>query len=77
MKSISEHSAGGVVYRKNKELAVTIILMILSIILLYGMWGDPWGGWAFGTRYLIPAFALMSIPIGMALNKYGKKWYFS
>lgn len=64
-------------YRKNKELAVTIILMILSIILLYGMWGDPWGGWAFGTRYLIPAFALMSIPIGMALNKYGKKWYFA
>jgi len=64
-------------YRKNKELAVTIIFMILSIILLYGMWGDPWGGWAFGTRYLIPAFALMSIPIGMALNKYGKKWYFA
>ncbi len=38
-------------------------------ILLYSMWGDPWGGWAFGSRYLIPSFAILAITLGVALAK--------
>ncbi len=28
---------------------------------LYSSWGDPWGGWAYGPRYLIPSMASLSI----------------
>lgn len=39
---------------------------------LYSSWGDPWGGWAFGPRYMIPSLAVLSIFIGIWLHKYGK-----
>ncbi len=32
-----------------------------SIFFLYSSWGDPWGGWAFGPRYMIPAMAVLSL----------------
>jgi hypothetical protein len=34
------------------------------------MWGDPWGGWAFGGRYLIPSFAVLSIFSSIALSRF-------
>jgi hypothetical protein len=32
-----------------------------SIFFLYSSWGDPWGGWAFGPRYMIPAMSVLSL----------------
>jgi phosphotransferase system glucose/maltose/N-acetylglucosamine-specific IIC component len=40
------------------------------------MWGDPWGGWAFGSRYMIPTYALLAIFIAIALTKYKKNFLF-
>ncbi|HUV47086.1 MAG TPA: hypothetical protein VMW29_03050 [Candidatus Bathyarchaeia archaeon] len=58
---------------KNKIIK-NIILVLFSVclinILAYSMFGDPWGGWAFGPRYLIPAAAILCIGIGTALTKY-------
>ena len=34
---------------------------VLVIVFLYSSWGDPWGGWAYGPRYLIPAMASLSL----------------
>lgn len=63
--------------KKNKIFAYSFLGTIGIIFLLYGMWGDPWGGWTFGPRYLIPAFALLSILVGVGMNKYGRKvWFF-
>jgi hypothetical protein len=40
----------------------TLLLGIVAANLtLYAMWGDPWGGWAFGSRYLIPASAILAV----------------
>ncbi len=64
-------------YKKRQFEAVTLLATILLILLLYGMWGDPWGGWAFGTRYLIPLFALTAILIGEAVSLYSKKAWFN
>lgn len=50
--------------------------VILADITLYSLWGDPWGGWAFGSRYLIPGYAIASIFIGIALHYYSKKILF-
>lgn len=38
-------------------------------VLLYSSWGDPWGGWAYGPRYLIPSMA--------ALSLFASYWLFS
>lgn len=43
-------------------LESAFLLGIMAInILLYASWGDPWGGWAYGPRYLIPTMAILSI----------------
>lgn len=56
-------------YKKgNLHLPLLVSVMGFNLV-LYAMWGDPWGGWAFGGRYLIPTFAILSIFISYALTK--------
>lgn len=65
---------------KNKasdNLAIVIISVVMVNILLYSMFGDPWGGWSFGPRYLIPATALLCTGIGYSLSKLGRNPFFS
>lgn len=55
--------------RKNRSLETSILVAnILTIVFLYSSWGDPWGGWAFGPRYLIPALGILSIFIAFSLS---------
>ncbi len=49
---------------------MVIISVVLVNILLYSMFGDPWGGWSFGPRYLIPSIALLCTGIGYALARF-------
>lgn len=51
-----------------------IVLISIAIvhIFLYASWGDPWGGWAFGPRYLIPTTAVGAILIGYLLHVYAR-----
>jgi len=55
-------------YKKNSRVLALLLSIIGMGILLYSMWGDPWGGWAFGSRYLIPTYALFSILLAVALD---------
>ncbi|MFC1722358.1 hypothetical protein ACFL0C_01775 [Patescibacteria group bacterium] len=57
------------VNRKNQKYFALLLSLLGVNILLYSMWGDPWGGWAFGSRYLIPSYAILSVFIGVALAK--------
>jgi len=60
---------------KNERLQkyALIAISIIGVNLLsYSMFGDPWGGWSFGPRYLIPATALLCLFIGVALDRYKK-----
>ena len=57
---------------KNKireNLSIVILSIVMVNILLYSMFGDPWGGWSFGPRYLIPSIALLCTGIGYALSR--------
>jgi hypothetical protein len=54
--------------RQHPDWVALLIAIAALNLLLYSMWGDPWGGWAFGSRYLIPAYALLAIGVGIALN---------
>jgi hypothetical protein len=53
--------------RGDKESA-TLLATVGVIIFLYSSWGDPWGGWAFGPRYLIPAMAIFSLFVSYWLS---------
>lgn len=55
--------------RKKINLETGILLGVVGVnLFLYSSWGDPWGGWAYGPRYLIPSMAVLSIFIGIWLN---------
>ncbi|MBI4129954.1 hypothetical protein HY468_01410, partial [Candidatus Roizmanbacteria bacterium] len=55
-------------YKKKKDMAVVLVGIIGADLLLYSLWGDPWGGWAFGSRYLIPSYAIGGIFISIGLT---------
>lgn len=60
----------------NKPFGYSLIFTMLTFLALYSMWGDPWGGWAFGPRYMIPVFGLLAIPLGLAIDKYKNNVWF-
>jgi len=66
----------GVLFRKKPILTQTLLGIITLNILLYSMRSDPWGGWGFGSRYLIPSFSILAILLGIALNQYRKNLLF-
>lgn len=57
-------------YGRERRMTGLFIACIGANVLLYSMWGDPQGGWAFGSRYLIPTYALLAIGIAVALSKW-------
>jgi TRAP-type uncharacterized transport system fused permease subunit len=60
-------------YGRERRIMGLLIACIGANILLYSMWGDPQGGWAFGSRYLIPTYALLAVGVAVALSM----WRFS
>lgn len=65
-----------IAYRR-KLIISQVLLGVMGLnILLYSMWGDPWGGWAFGSRYLIPTYAVLSVFLSLALCRFRKKSLF-
>lgn len=63
-------------YKKNQPVFALLLGIIGVNALLYSMWGDPYGGWAFGSRYLIPSYAISSIFIALALSNLRKSSLF-
>jgi len=63
-------------YRRKVQVFSLLVSIIGANILLYSLWGDPWGGWAFGSRYLIPSYAILSIFIALLLTYWSKKILF-
>lgn len=63
-------------YKKRNRYFPLLLSIVLINLTLYSLWGDPWGGWAFGSRYLIPAYALLAIFLSIALTKLRKKHWF-
>jgi hypothetical protein len=52
--------------RKEMNLEIKVLLALTAVnVLLYSSWGDPWGGWAFGPRYLIPSMAILALFVGV------------
>jgi hypothetical protein len=60
-------------HKRNRWVTAMLAGTVAINIILYSMWGDPWGGWAFGSRYSIPGYAILSIFLGYALHVWRKK----
>jgi len=61
-------------YKKDGKITSLLIAIIGFNIFLYAMFGQ--GGWAFGSRYLIPTYSIMAIFIAIALTRWSKKFLF-
>lgn len=55
-------------YRKKENYWLPILLTFLADLLIYASFDDPWGGWGFGPRYLIPSLPLLAIMVGKAFD---------
>lgn len=56
--------------RSNITREIATLLGIVGVnLFLYSSWGDPWGGWAYGPRYLIPSMAILSLFVAVWLSK--------
>lgn len=62
--------------KKGNSMSALLIGTVAFNILLYSMWDDPQGGWAFGSRYLIPTYSIFSIFISFILTKLKKHTLF-
>lgn len=63
-------------FRIRKNITLLLISIICINIILYSLWGDPWGGWAFGSRYLIPSYAIASILSVALIERFKGKYTF-
>jgi hypothetical protein len=53
----------GIFMFRHKLSLSTYTLLGIALVnwFVYASFGDPWGGWAFGPRYLIPAMAVLAL----------------
>ncbi len=58
-------------FRRKVTLESGILLtFIITNFFIYSSFGDPWGGWAYGPRYLVPGMAGLSVFIALALSRF-------
>lgn len=60
-----------------KNAAILCSGTVLMNIVVYSMFGDPWGGWSFGPRYLIPSAAVLSLLAAYAFETWNSKKLFA
>jgi hypothetical protein len=58
----------GLLKQINRPLAILLSLTGVNLF-LYSSFGDPWGGWAYGPRYLSISMAVLSLIIGIWLSQ--------
>jgi hypothetical protein len=68
-----------ILYRRKEyqSFAVACLSVVMVNIITYSMFIDPWGGWAYGARYLIPGAGVFSIGLALVVNKYGRNSLFT
>lgn len=55
-------------------LGMVLIGTIVINLTLYGSFGDPWGGWVYGPRYLIISMSMLAIGLALFIQKYHRWW---
>lgn len=58
--------------KKEKGAETLLIAVPATCLVLYSMFGDPYGGWAFGSRYMIAVMPELLILAGIGLQRFDK-----
>ncbi|MDP1689255.1 MAG: hypothetical protein Q8L47_03970 [bacterium] len=58
-------------FKHHKAEVSALIGGISANMFLYFSWGDPWGGWAFGPRYMILSIAILSLFVSYSMARGG------
>lgn len=58
----------GLLSKKEKETEVLLLTVPLTCLTLYTMFGDPYGGWAFGSRYVLAVMPELMILAAIGLQ---------
>lgn len=66
-----------ILYKKKESMLTLLVSVLVLNFTVYSLWGDPWGGWAFGSRYLIPGYAILAILLSAAITYYRKNLLFA
>ena len=61
--------------KKFTEEGVVLLGLVAVNLLFYSSFWDPWGGWSYGPRYLIPSMAILSIFVAAWIENVS--WKFS
>lgn len=60
--------------KRHTSMTALLVAIVGVNIMLYAMFGE--GGWAFGSRYLIPSYAILGIGIAVVLRELRRKILF-
>lgn len=63
----------GVLKRERKVVEIFLVMTPLTCLVLYTMFGDPYGGWAFGSRYIIAVLPQLCLLAAVGLDRFHKK----
>lgn len=61
---------------KNLYADIALAVIVLNV-LVYAAYDDPWGGWAFGPRYLIVSTPILAVMCGIAFEHLTSKIKFA
>lgn len=63
-------------FQRRPYFAKYIGLTFLANLLVYALFYDPWGGWAYGPRYLIVTLPLIAILVAESYESFKEKTFF-
>lgn len=65
----------GMLWKKNKDIALPIILFFILNVYLISSWGTWWQGNSFACRYFVESYAILVLPLGYFVQwVLAKKW---
>lgn len=60
-------------WRKQSRVKILLVSIPATCLTLYSMFGDPYGGWAFGSRYMVAVMPELLILAGVGFDYFYKK----
>lgn len=61
--------------KQSKVVEISLFALPVFCLSLYSMFGDPYGGWAFGSRYMIATMPELCLLAGIGLQRFAKNNY--
>jgi hypothetical protein len=61
--------------KKRNHEKIFLLYVPLFTLFIYAIFGDAWGGFAYGARYLLPVMAMLSISLGLIFHRFRNLYF--